>query len=69
LKKRRGLRGLFAEHQSGCGRRLKATDIQERFKAQGVIPATGTAQNFAAIIRDEYRMWREFVTRTGIKVE
>jgi tripartite-type tricarboxylate transporter receptor subunit TctC len=48
---------------------LKGTDMQDRFKAQGVIPAAGTAHGFAAIIRDEYKLWREFVARTGIKVE
>jgi tripartite-type tricarboxylate transporter receptor subunit TctC len=48
---------------------LKGADMQARFKAQGVVPAAGTAQGFAAIIRDEYGLWREFVTRTGIKVE
>jgi tripartite-type tricarboxylate transporter receptor subunit TctC len=48
---------------------LKGTDMQDRFKAQGVIPAAGTALGFAAIIRDEYKLWREFVARTGIKVE
>jgi tripartite-type tricarboxylate transporter receptor subunit TctC len=48
---------------------LKTADVQERFKAQGTTAGGGTPQQFAAQIRDDMKMWQEFIKRTGIKIE
>jgi len=48
---------------------LKTADVQEKFKAQGTIAGGGTPQQFATQIRDEMKLWQDFVKRTGIKIE
>ncbi|MEA3155225.1 MAG: hypothetical protein QOK44_2814 [Betaproteobacteria bacterium] len=48
---------------------LKTVDLQERFKAQGTIPGGGTPQQFATQIRDDMKLWQEFVKRARIKLE
>ena len=48
---------------------LKTPDVQERFKAQGTTAGGGTPQQFAAQIRDDMKMWQDFVKRTGVKIE
>ena len=48
---------------------LKTPDVQEKFKAQGTTAGGGTPQQFATQIRDEMKLWQDFVKRTGIRIE
>ncbi len=48
---------------------LAEPDTQARFVANGMDPAAGTADEFAALIRDEIAKWATVVRAAGIKPE
>ena len=68
-----GPRGLSTDVvnriNSAVNEGLKTADVQEKFKAQGTIAGGGTPQQFATQIRDEMKLWQDFVKRTGVKIE
>ncbi|HUQ74747.1 MAG TPA: tripartite tricarboxylate transporter substrate binding protein [Burkholderiales bacterium] len=48
---------------------LKLKETAEQLQNDGVAPAGGSAQQFAATIKNEIGMWRKVVTDAGVKVE
>ena len=48
---------------------LKAKDMEEKLAADGVSPAGGTADQFAALIRRDIEVWRKVVQKAGVKAE
>ena len=50
-------------------RALRTPEIQERFKAQGMFPAPGTPDEFAALLLAESARYTKVVREAGIKAE
>lgn len=50
------------------GQILKAPDMKERFRTQGVDLVSSTPEEFAALIRREIPKWREVVKKSGASV-
>jgi tripartite-type tricarboxylate transporter receptor subunit TctC len=48
---------------------LKAPSVATSFEAQGMVPATSTPEEFAALIAKDAKRWSEVVDRAGIKAE
>jgi tripartite-type tricarboxylate transporter receptor subunit TctC len=48
---------------------LQAPDVVEKMNAQGVAPAGGGIDEFAAFVREDYEHWGRIVRESGIKVE
>jgi tripartite-type tricarboxylate transporter receptor subunit TctC len=48
---------------------IRAPDVQERFIAQGLEPATSTAEEFAALIRADLARWAKVVKAAGIRAQ
>ncbi len=48
---------------------IKASDMRERFVAQGVDLASSTPEQFAALIKAEVPRWRKIVQDSGAKVD
>ena len=48
---------------------LKSPEISGRLAADGVIAVGGPSDAFMAAIRTEEKRWREFIQRTGIKLD
>jgi tripartite-type tricarboxylate transporter receptor subunit TctC len=48
---------------------LKLKETAEQLQNDGVAPAGGSSQQFAATIKSEIGMWRKVVTDAGVKVE
>jgi tripartite-type tricarboxylate transporter receptor subunit TctC len=44
-------------------------DVRERFSQQGIESKTGTAEEFAALIRSELAKWGKVIKTAGVKVE
>jgi tripartite-type tricarboxylate transporter receptor subunit TctC len=48
---------------------LKTKEMAERLAADGVVPAGGTPEQFAAIIRRDIEVWGKVIREAGIKAE
>jgi tripartite-type tricarboxylate transporter receptor subunit TctC len=48
---------------------LQMLDIREKLGGQGIAPAGGTAESFAAFVRDDYARWGKVVKESGVKVD
>jgi tripartite-type tricarboxylate transporter receptor subunit TctC len=48
---------------------LQMLDIREKLGGQGIAPAGGTAESFAAFVRDDYARWGRVVKESGVKVD
>jgi tripartite-type tricarboxylate transporter receptor subunit TctC len=48
---------------------LKAKDMEEKLAADGVSPAGGTPEQFAAIIKRDIETWARVVKQAGVKAE
>jgi tripartite-type tricarboxylate transporter receptor subunit TctC len=48
---------------------VRTVDTVERFERSGAEPASGTPDQFAKAIRDEYENWRVVIQRANIKAE
>jgi tripartite-type tricarboxylate transporter receptor subunit TctC len=48
---------------------VKSRDIAEKLAADGVSPAGGTPEQFAALIKRDIETWRRVVQKAGVKVE
>jgi tripartite-type tricarboxylate transporter receptor subunit TctC len=48
---------------------LKSPEVADRLAVDGVIAVGGTPDAFMAAIRTEEKRWREFIQRTGIKLD
>jgi tripartite-type tricarboxylate transporter receptor subunit TctC len=48
---------------------LQAPDVVEKMNAQGVAPAGGGVEEFAAFVRKDYEYWGRIVKDSGVKVE
>ncbi len=44
-------------------------ETQAKFAANGMVPAAGSADDFAALIRKEITKWSKVVQTAGIKAE
>jgi tripartite-type tricarboxylate transporter receptor subunit TctC len=51
------------------GEVVRNPDIGERFARQGVEPVTGTAAEFAQLVRSDYTRYRKLVTDANIKIQ
>jgi tripartite-type tricarboxylate transporter receptor subunit TctC len=54
---------------AAIGRALKLKDSEEQLQNDGVSPAGGSPQQFAATIKRETEMWRKVVAEANIKAE
>jgi tripartite-type tricarboxylate transporter receptor subunit TctC len=48
---------------------MQAPDIREKFSQQGIDPETGTPEQFAQLVREEYARWTRVIRTSGIKIE
>jgi tripartite-type tricarboxylate transporter receptor subunit TctC len=48
---------------------LQAPDVIEKMNAQGVAPAGGGVDEFAAFVRKDYEHWGRIVRESGVKLE
>ncbi|WP_295850284.1 tripartite tricarboxylate transporter substrate binding protein [uncultured Xylophilus sp.] len=48
---------------------LATKDVQDRLAVEGSVPATGTPQQFASLIRTELGQWGQLVREAGIKLD
>lgn len=48
---------------------LQMPDIREKLGGQGIAPGGGTAEAFAAFVRDDYARWGRVVKESGVKVD
>ncbi len=48
---------------------LKSPEVSGRLATDGVIAVGGTSEAFMATIRAEEKRWRDFIQRTGIKLD
>ena len=48
---------------------LKNKEAVEKLETDGVAPASGTPEQFAALIRKDIALWKKVVTEGNIKVE
>jgi len=48
---------------------LQAPDVVEKMGAQGVAPAGGGVDEFAAFVRKDYAHWGRIIKESGVKVE
>jgi tripartite-type tricarboxylate transporter receptor subunit TctC len=48
---------------------LQAPDVVEKMNAQGVAPAGGGIEEFAAFVKKDYEHWGRVVRESGVKVE
>jgi len=48
---------------------LQAPDVVEKMNAQGVAPAGGGIDEFAAFVRKDYEHWGRIVRESGVKLE
>jgi tripartite-type tricarboxylate transporter receptor subunit TctC len=60
---------LVARLNNVIGEVVRNPDIGERFARQGVEPATGTAQEFAQLVRADYTKYRKLIPEANIKVQ
>ncbi|MBI3917290.1 MAG: tripartite tricarboxylate transporter substrate binding protein [Betaproteobacteria bacterium] len=61
-------KAVISRLNSDVVRAIQSPDLQKRFLAQGLDPATSTAEEFAALIRTERAKWAEVVKQTGIRL-
>ena len=50
-------------------RALQSPDVIEKMAAQGVAPAGGSVDEFAAFVRKDYEHWGRIVKESGVKAE
>ena len=50
-------------------RAIRTREVEERMQSDGVSPAGGTPEDLRAQIQKEIPMWKQVVTRAGIKIE
>ena len=48
---------------------LKTKEMVDRLAADGVVPAGGTPEQFAMIIRRDIDMWGNVIRKAGIKAD
>jgi tripartite-type tricarboxylate transporter receptor subunit TctC len=60
---------LVARLNTIIGEVVRSPDIGERFARQGVEPVTGTAQEFAQLVRADYAKYRKLIPEANIKVQ
>ena len=62
-------RDVIARLHAELNRIMKLPEIRERFVGLGTDPATSSAEEFSALIRDEYARWSKLIQAAGIKAE
>ncbi len=66
----KGLPRPIVERVNGeLNKALKAKDMEEKLAADGVSPAGGTPEQFAAIIKRDIETWARVVRQAGVKAE
>jgi tripartite-type tricarboxylate transporter receptor subunit TctC len=48
---------------------FEASDVRERFLAQGMTLPLGTPEEFSAYVVAEHKRWGEIIRKAGIRVE
>jgi tripartite-type tricarboxylate transporter receptor subunit TctC len=59
----------IARLNAELGRVLHNAEVQEKFKAQGMFPAPGTPEQFAALLESEAARYARVVREAGVKVD
>lgn len=59
----------IAAINEAVGKVLKMPDVIARLQNDGAEPAGGTSEEFAKLVANEIAMWKEVITRVGIKPE
>jgi tripartite-type tricarboxylate transporter receptor subunit TctC len=66
----KGLPRTIVDRVNGeLNKSLKAKDMEEKLATDGVSPAGGTPEQFAAIIKRDIDTWRKVVQMAGVKAE
>ena len=66
----KGLPRFLVERVNGeLNKALKAKDMEEKLATDGVSPAGGTPEQFAAVIKRDIDTWRKVVQMAGVKAE
>ena len=66
----KGLPRTIVDRVNGdLNRALKAKDMEDKLAADGVSPAGGTPEQFAATIKRDIDTWRKVVQVAGVKGE
>ena len=62
-------REVIARLHAEINKAMKLPDVRERFIALGADPATSSAEEFSALIRDEFARWSKLIRAADIKAE
>lgn len=62
-------RAVIAKLHDGVNAVLQQGDVQERFKALGVVIVGGSAADFAALIVREIPRWRDVAAKANVKLD
>jgi len=66
----KGLPRFLVQRVNGeLNKALKAKDMEEKLATDGVSPAGGTPEQFAAVIKRDIDTWRKVVQMAGVKAE
>lgn len=60
---------IIAKLNSAIGQALADPEVVERLKTLGVVPRTGSPEQFGALIVEEMQKWRKVITEANIKVD
>ena len=60
---------IVAKLNAEVNKVLQAPDVREKLAAQGIAPAGGTSEQFAAFVREDYARWGKVVKESGVKAE
>ena len=60
---------VIARLHAEINKAMSLPDVRERFIGLGADPATGSPEEFSALIRDEFGRWSKLIQAAGIKAE
>jgi tripartite-type tricarboxylate transporter receptor subunit TctC len=62
-------RAIVDRINAEAGKALKVKETADQLQNDGVAPAGGTPEQFAAQIKKEIGIWRKVATNAGVKAE
>jgi tripartite-type tricarboxylate transporter receptor subunit TctC len=60
---------IVARLNGEVGKVLKTKEAADHLRNEGLVPASGTPEQFRALIGKEMQLWRKVVTDIGLKAE
>jgi tripartite-type tricarboxylate transporter receptor subunit TctC len=60
---------IVARLNSALNDTLRSEPVRTRFAALGAEPVGGTPEQFAALIRSEYKKWGDVIRRANARIE